>query len=307
MFILKRKATEEIIKHLEENPDEQTDKTFVDLCKNGELKTAKWLFDNRDIDLTFNNSQCIRDSARENRLDVIEWLYPKTNWLIKVDEIFDDENEYESLLCYCCRCGYFSPTKYLYEIESEEFITENNDEAFGLCCQGGFIKIAAWIIITNPSTDILDGGYNLLLACTFGHLKIAQWLHRYMRLEPGWETLFRENFYNCFERSCSNNHLSTAKWLLKVMPSIDIRRACDSVFRVVCINGHLPILQWILSIKPKTDMSCVDYDGEEGPFRSACEYGHLHVAQWLYSKKPTIDISINNEYAFSARCVIMGI
>ena len=146
MLVLKRKTAEAIIKHLEGNPDEQTDKTFVDLCKNGELKSAIWLFDNGDINLTFNNSQCIRDSAGENRLDVIEWLYPKNNWLIKVDAIFDDENEYESLLCYCCRFGYFPIIKYIYKTEDDEIIAENNDEAFGLCCQGGFIKIAAWII-----------------------------------------------------------------------------------------------------------------------------------------------------------------
>ena len=305
MLRLVKASSKSIIEYLKKNPDDQNNKFFAELCNYGRMKCAQWLYDNTTIDLTYNNSQCIRDAAKENHINIVEWLYPKNNWIIDTDEVEDDEYDYEDLLCYCCRKGYFSTLRLIDRIDSEANFTQKYNEPLGLCCQGGHLKIAKWILNKNPNTDVLEHGYNLFLACNFGHLKVAKWLWQFAhRLSPerGFGELLNRHITDSFEAACYHNHINVAKWLLKLRPHINTRGQNDNVFRLVCSFDHLEVAQWLYTINPRINISSGDIYGSEFPFRIACSHGNLNMAKWLYSIKSTINISVMGDYAFKNAC-----
>ena len=51
-----------------------------------------------------------------------------------------------------------------------------------------------------------------------------------------------------FEVACEGGHLEVAKWLIKILPKINIRAVSDYAFRNACANGHLETAKWLTNI-----------------------------------------------------------
>ena len=82
------------------------------------------------------------------------------------------------------------------------------------------------------------------LACQFGKLNIAKWLH----------TKFRFN-------------------------DDEAKRDSNFSFRISCMKGHLDIAKWLHVTFNVTDQDVAIYDN--AAFRAACNNGYMEVARWL--------------------------
>ena len=304
MLQLIKSSDNDIIQWLMANPEEQNDDIFIDLCQYGRIDAAKWLYSNVEMNLDKNNCECIRKSIENNQLSVISWLYFRHNWriLMPLDKNHDYENEYENILCFCCRYGYFTIIKLIHNIDIMLYHSIKSNKPFALCCQGGYIEIAMWLLVKEPNIDIWGKGQHFYLTCLFGHLKMAKWIHGLVMDTNinDWSDIIFDSFLG----TCKNGHIKTAKWLLAIHPSIEFEINNNIIFRTVCSYGHLDMAKWIYELNPDTDISSPDLDGSECAFRNACCYGHFDMAKWLYKLKrhSDIDISTMEEYAFRKAC-----
>ena len=241
----------------------------------------------------------------------------------------------------------FGITKRSWELYRGINIHGFKEQAFKLCCESGNLHIAKWLwnlgLNGERKIDVnINGGYIFTGICKNGHLNILKWLweeinisKRYWldnnKLQRGLEDTIAERNINedykqilgndLFKISCMNGHLNIAKWLLDILPSIEVYNlwiiynwySDELPFETACKNGHLNIVMWLWNRAIKDgnntynelrlkyiEVCCknnhrdivkwwldIYHDDNHGilkrAFETACEYGYLDMAKWLWN------------------------
>ncbi len=157
-----------------------------------------------------------------------------------------------------------------------------NCNAFLLACTHGHLSIAQWLTEKIP-TAATQATYEYAIlqdVCMQGHLIVAQWLVNKFGLT--------DKTGKAFRFACGNGHLLVAQWLTdKFKLTVDHARIYDNdVLRTACSNGYLPILQWLTD---KFSLTAIDESNAKG-LEHACMYRRTHVVEWLIDKfQITID------------------
>ena len=107
-----------------------------------------------------------------------------------------------------------------------------------------------------------------------------------------------------FRLACSNGHLKVAQWLLEIEPNINISAQEEYAFRRACSNNHLEVATWLRSLHPekyyfevgdnqfgdKLIFQCVYEMGIR--FAYICNEGNLEEAKKFLQGNPTLDLSL---------------
>jgi hypothetical protein len=148
-------------------------------------------------------------------------------------------------------------------------------------------------IIEGPWSISKNVSFNKLLykVCKKGRLEILKWLLvSYMDIE-----------YDCdwaFEVACTNGHLEIAQCLYKYKP--DINMACESAidYRTVCSRGYIDVAEWMLKTDPSLGEEVALWVLQTGVLENAKEIvsrayarkeNNLHLLPKLY-KMPENDL-----------------
>ena len=122
-----------------------------------------------------------------------------------------------------------------------------SDELSGLlqAVQAGDLAAAQAAVANSASVHALEWSFPLQIACLWGHLEVAQWLHGV---------------------GASLNAIQQHGW---------------TPLHQVCFKGHLAVAQWLHSVG--APLNATDSVKGEAPLHHACSAGHLEIAQWLCS------------------------
>lgn len=254
----------------------QINDIFIDVCENGYLNVAQWLFEvNSTIRILHSHDSSFQLACENGRLDVAQWLL----------EINPSMNVYDGrsfAFRMACGNGHLDVAKWLFEINPLMNISEMNNYAFINACENGYLNVAKWLFEINPTIHITDSCYQFLFhkICTNGHLHIMQWLYQTMKNSNKyieWNYLLHIAFME--------SHADFAKWLLSIQLkkfSINKRRDTE-IFLTICQVGNLDTLRLFLSIKPHLLKNVTNI--------SACCSSNINIAQWLFKIKPNISIT----------------
>lgn len=110
-----------------------------------------------------------------------------------------------------------------------------------------------------------------MYACTYGHLRTAQWLHAH---DPVTNEVAHLAAHACLAHVDS---LHTVQWLLSVGSPIPI----DHLFAFACSRGRMHTTKWLL--RRGADLHFCSDRG----FKRACECGYQHLARWLIAREPS--------------------
>lgn len=116
--------------------------------------------------------------------------------------------------------------------------------------------------------------YTFMLVCESGHLSGAKWLKH---IWPSIDT-FK---YGTFKASCTAGKLEVAKWLYSF--EYHKNSSLRGILRNTCIAGHLSVAQWLYQIYPH-------FNNAKYIFTQTCVNGHLKVAQWIKTKRPKVTL-----------------
>jgi hypothetical protein len=166
-----------------------------------------------------------------------------------------------------------------------------NDTMVEIACTHGHLEMAQWLFSQISPASI--GKYLPKIFYTTGirgHQAMVQWL---LEVEPSLVTQLDD----VFSSVCSKNH-EMATWIYSNYPTVNVSANNEHAFRIACWYGKLEIAQWLYSIRPTLDVSAL----KEEAFCSACHNGHLHVVQWLLEIKPSIHISADDNAVFYHAC-----
>ena len=155
---------------LEEKNDEQTFKNgykFSKACKNGDLKSAKYLYSLGGIDIHEDEENALYYSCVNGHLKVAKWLFSLGGVDLHVD---DDE-----IFRWSCDKGRLKVAKWLYSLGGID-IHAKDDFAFRSCCNNGHLGVAKWLYSLGDIDIFVNNGDVFRLACKNGHINIAKWL-----------------------------------------------------------------------------------------------------------------------------------
>jgi ankyrin repeat protein len=186
----------------------------------------------------------------------------------------------------------------------------NNDELFMLACTYGHIKIAKWLYEISKEIESfidinIDNDKAFRLCCKYGHIKIALWLYEISDKID----IHAEND-NAFISCCMNGHLMIAKWLFKLSENmnstINIHMNEEYILRRSCHNNDYDIVKWLLDTSEEINSLINIHVDSEYAFRVCCPSGNITIINLLleFSKKhkSPIDVRICNDYAFIEAC-----
>jgi ankyrin repeat protein len=111
--------------------------------------------------------------------------------------------------------------------------------------------------VNHSDPSLGDGKTPMNVACQFGHLELATWLHAAgaavdCKDRSGWTPLYLACFYG---------HLQTVKWLVGAGAAVEHK------------------------------------DDPLTPLRAACSHGHLEIAQWLHAQGATLEVTDKSGWA----------
>lgn len=221
---------------------------FPNVCENGHLKTAQWLYflckecsKHVDIDIDIFKRICLSGNVL-----IIEWLFN--------EKIIDPESMYNFSIGVTfelvCERGHLAMAKLLLEMFPND-TTVCHHEAFQRACLFGRLDTVRWFLEYNPAVCYFIGSANLTKsfsgACVRNNLEMAlcmiqinpQVLH-YVEIQDSYDEIF-----NCV---CCNGHLDMAKWLLKLFPKINIKMSNDKIFQTACKFNHLRVAEWLTTL-----------------------------------------------------------
>lgn len=179
-----------------------------------------------------------------------------------------------------------------------------HDQALPLACKGGNIDLFDQCM--NEIADKKSINSKLLLenACQYGHIKLAKKIWTLYELKI--------NIAKSFELACSNGHLAIAQWLIELSYTKPAFTRFDYYmsFCRACLNGHIEMAKLIIEMYQTNghtiDIRVRPWPGILAPFDAACSGGHLELAQWLYElsvkSNQIIDIHADDEHAFRIAC-----
>ena len=158
------------------------------------------------------------------------------------------------------------------------------------------------ILNNNPDIDInYFNTATFWYVCIYGYLEFAKRLFtikKIINISFDTDERFIITCQWSLSGACYNGQFAVVKWLVEIIPTLNISAYDDEAFRLACSGGHLEIAKWLLALKPTINISAID----EEAFLSACIIGNLELAKWLLDINPTINISIKNDSAFLTAC-----
>ena len=165
-----------------------------------------------------------------------------------------------------------------------------------VACSQGHLEVAQRLHSAgaplNATCDI--GGHigvtPLLLACSNGHLHIAQWLH-----SVGASLIVTNNMRQApLHLACLKGHLETAQWLHSMGASLNATDPDGSApLHHACMRGHLDVAQWLHDVG--ASLNATDNRGNT-PLHHTCTRSDLDVAQWLHGAGASLNATNNRGY-----------
>jgi hypothetical protein len=211
---------------LEKYQDLNRNELFINLCSNGHLLVAQWLYDLGDVNISFNVDAAFRGACHNGHTPVVRWLYDHGGIDI-----------HSGLFFSACMLDHLSMAQCLYEIGGIN-IRSNYDHVFRSTCNGGHLSVAQWLHEVEGVNGhaSYDGAFRM--ACGNGHLSVAYWLY-----DLGEINIHVENDHP-FRAACFNGHLLVAQWLYD-LGEVNIHAEDNFAFKMSCCRGHLAVAQWI--------------------------------------------------------------
>lgn len=119
---------------------------FLNACKYGKLKWAKYLYYNYEIDIHSCNEYAFKISCCNGRLKIAQWLFDLS-----------------------------------LDMKSPIDIHINGEDVFILSCKNGHLNIVKWLFnlsltINSPININIYDKYPYRLSCSLGHTKLIKWL-----------------------------------------------------------------------------------------------------------------------------------
>jgi uncharacterized protein len=254
---------------------------FQQLCEQGQLSVAQWLYSSGDIDIHAEDDNAFRGACRAGQLQIAQWLYNLGN----IDIHASDEEAFRL----ACIHGHLSIAQWLYNFGNVNIHVEN-DDIFRNTCRFGHLPIAKWLFSLGDIDIHAAQDEAFLGACWEGYQSTAEWLYSFGGISV-------EEVTEAFKEACRLGHLSTAQWLYS-LGGVDICAGSYYAFYEACYNYQLSVAQWVHSLGGG-DIGTENYNAL---FRLICKRGYLSIAQWLYSLGD-IDIHANYDAAFRGACL----
>lgn len=178
----------------------------------------------------------LRHTSEKGNLQVVNWLLEK----------YPRDSLPFSLFFRTCCFGQLEVVQRLYNSGIPIVMKEGYDmeDLFGMVCEGGFYRMAQWLLSTEYFEDInrpaaLNLGF--VSACREGKIVTAKWLYSLGQITD--ETMRR-----AFATSCMGGFFQSAKWLKKLNPMLGLEGV--DYFDIICHNGHINIAKWLLEMNP---------------------------------------------------------
>jgi ankyrin repeat protein len=262
---------------------------FTTACYSGDIELVKFwgtyrsdVFTSFIIDLCYNDEQLFYNVCENGHLNVAKWLYNLHPYVL-----FDN---FDSIFNIVYKNGYLNMLKWVVK-KDPEYIEDKTKliVPFWESCLNGKLNIAKWIHansnerVYSLNKRSLYYGYkrNMLLdICGEGNLFMIKWL---LTIIPSIED--EADTMEIFNKACVEGKLNIAKCIINRYPNINISAKNEETFRLVCSWGQVNIAKWLLKIKPDIDISAKSYNA----FYQTCKYGYLEMAKWLLKIKPDIN------------------
>lgn len=105
----------------------------------------------------------------------------------------------------------------------------------------GRVHVARWLHESGLPNYTLDYGFRL--ACGYGHLELALWLH-------GLDGVDIHAYDDApFWTACARGHLQVAKWL-QGLGGVDVHTGNDVALEKACLGGHRATGLWLIGLQP---------------------------------------------------------
>lgn len=250
---------------------------FCRACENGNLKTAKWIFQQKLFDIKSRSHKLFNNVCMNGHFKVMEWLRPHVIELSLKDGFSN-----------ACKNGHLNIAKRIHFMNPS--LIEINKHHFKTACIHGHLKVVKWLFKKlNYDFTLIDDKLFRDICYLDGNFEVAKWM---ISIQPNIDICQKNNLI--FKSICRANNVEMAKWLFSLKPDMDIYEDDFYLFYDACIYGRLELAQWLFSLKPDLDIS----KNEEELFRDVCENNHIFVVKWLLSIKPDINIQVQNHIIF---------
>jgi hypothetical protein len=122
----------------------------------------------------------------------------------------------------------------------DEFISLENETAFGLACQKGYLEIAKWLLELKPTIDIsAQNNYAFRFACKYRQLHVAKWL---IEINPDLNISADNDF--AYRWSYQNRNFEISEWLHAVKINRATRARTHPVSSVNQNNEEVWVDNW---------------------------------------------------------------
>lgn len=256
-------------------------KAFSNAFSNGHIEIVDWLYSLAvemkgplTVDLIENAEKCGKKVCPKGGIEVMRWLYKIRNYSWYHIDYFK----------LAAVNGHYKLAKWLYSINKDVRISENDEEIFCICCEKGYEDIVEWLLKVKPTINInINDNYSFIIACENGHLNIAKFLYNF---NNGYGIELKSFLY-AFVLSLVEKHIKIAKWIYSIKPEIinlgEEEDCLKEIFeRICCKVGNLELAKWLYTILPTSNLEiwC------DNNFIGACKKEFVDIAEWLQSIKP---------------------
>lgn len=256
---------------------------FVDLCLLNNLDGMMWLHSLNLVDINEYIDIIINYICENKYLKMFEWIYFLEDYLITIDNIFNDRYEKESIFHYLCRYNYIDLLKYLFYIDPNININSKDEEALCLACQEGHFELAKLLYSKGEIDTSINNNWCFKIALGKGYFNIVKWLYSIIEMD-----IHLNNDY-FFRFCCYTGYLEIAKWIYS-LGEIDINMLNNEPLQLACYYNNIDIAKWIYSFN-NIDITF----NNNIIFYTVCNYNLVNIAIWIASLKPDLYKIILND------------
>lgn len=254
---------------------------FSKAFSNGNIEIVDWLYSLAEAmggkltaDLILKAEECGKKVVQKGGIEVMRWLY-------KIKGYSCYHTDYFKLAIIS---GHYKLAKWLYSVNQDVKISENDEEIFCVCCEKGYDDIVEWLLKVKPDINIVvNNNYPFVIACENGHFDVATILYKF----NSGTNMELNSFFYAFVLSSVAGNIKIAKWLYSIKPElieIGVQEGSlkDFFEHVCCEVGKLEIAKWLYTILPSIYLTT----GQDTFFINACKKGFVEIAEWLQGIKP---------------------